>query len=116
MRESKFRAWDKKHKIMVYLDRLNITGDSVGWVDDEDGTEYEVGNAWKDEAFPLMQFTGLHDKNGKDVFEGDIVRHTADPKNPSPVIYHRGAFQVGNWPIGSFHESDIEVIGNTWES
>jgi len=51
-REIKFRAWDKKSKIMKY--DINIISNSFG---------------------ELLQFTGLKDKNGKEIYEGDIIEY-----------------------------------------
>ena len=73
MRKIKFRAWSVGTNAgeMIYLDRLNLTGDSVGWADDENGTEYEISD-----KCPLMQFTGLFDKSGKEIWEGDICKYS----------------------------------------
>lgn len=67
MREIKFRAWDKKRKVMFFVGALTFNDEKLGIaVDDEDWILRE--------KVELMQFTGLHDKNGKEIFENDLVK------------------------------------------
>jgi len=113
MKNIKFRVWDKKAKWML------------SW---EDILEGKTGNAWqffmqaiknKNDRFPIMQFTGLTDMNGKQIYEGDILKHYKmgdfDKKEPiiGEVIFDSNGVSAGYWPVG--HLDKCEVIGNIYE-
>lgn len=114
MRTIKFRAWDERNKKMILFDFKDIY---------EDGNTYRY-SGWPLENMPKMQFTGLLDKNGKEIFEGDIVSRFHDTQR-SAVEFKRGCFVShiqlsGGAPIAEEilcnDLSVTEVIGNIYEN
>lgn len=127
MREIKFRAWDKDNKIMSRP--LNV------WEAKDMLTGVYLTHTIRDpkDFLPeLMQYTGLKDKNGKEIWEGDLIRITSTPgkdafrdnlpdtNSIAKVFFKDGAFQTnfynsllrialpGNW--------QVEVIRNIYEN
>ena len=114
-REIEFRVYDKDLKKMRYLNNCH---DSI-WFH-EDGTGYyenmQTGlGGW---FSALMQYTGLKDKNGKKIFEGDILREYSNDIEDWVVSYEYGKF-VGTYDNvceDLYELSDLEIIGNIYEN
>lgn len=122
MREIKFRAWDKEENEMRQV--LVMAGDayeiSLG---DVHGYRYWQG----ENTFELMQYTGLNDKNGKEIYEGDIIGMVSPVVEGScwEVVWHNFSWQLllhGREDIKNYyvkvseHLKDDEVIGNIYEN
>jgi uncharacterized phage protein (TIGR01671 family) len=134
----KFRAWVKKEEEMVDVTTIEFTPDEEnpqGWIACpwEQGFNESIDTQEKDCVFKmedveLMQFTGLHDKNGKEVFEGDIVKSGTEFDDYTGLdcdLYGGNIYEVKNngWrfylepkSIYEVNLKNVEVIGNIYEN
>lgn len=100
MRELKFRAWHENKKIMfspnkMGAEQLTLSPDGRGFIN------VHSNSTEKSEYYPHlipMQYTGIKDKNGKEIYEEDILEHNDDDcydnGKYSSVSFYRGVFHV----------------------
>lgn len=112
----KFRAWLKEEKRMTDVHEMAFIDGEVYLISD-------VTGFYAYEEFKLMQSTGNKDKNGKEIFEGDIIKFSIDNgfyygvDEIGSVRYQLGAFHVDVFPlIDLIGDSEVEVIGNVYET
>jgi len=125
MRKIKFRAWDKKtsnifyHDEIYWFNRVSIKGY-------EHYQDVVLSTLLSDSDFILMQYTGLKDKNGKEIYEGDILKH---PNNNTlfeikyikeycgfRAVYDRNIYNHSAIILQIGDKGQAEIIGNIYEN
>jgi uncharacterized phage protein (TIGR01671 family) len=111
MKEVKFRRFDKHNKSMVYN---GICFDEFNCINDQ----------FNNDDFVYMQYTGLKDKNGKEIYSGDIVQledyegfyiSKVGKIGEVEIRYQDYDMNLISWAIGD-NIFSVEVIGNIYET
>lgn len=124
MREIKFRAFSPERNEMIYLSSgygcivsLETNGSHWGIFKENGRRGAYMNNNFGD---IIMQYTGLHDKNGKKIYEGDIVK---SDNECFFVVFEDGAFRIKSnkntfygTPLRQCIAKNMEAVGNIYEN
>ena len=124
MKEIKFRAWDKVKKEMINeLICFGKNADGTTWINHDNSFNNEKnGYMWNSRNLEIMQFTGIKDCEGKEIYEGDIVECYDHPTGidscTAEVVFLHGMFKAKDmsFPLSDYGTVWIKVLGNIYEN
>lgn len=122
MREIKFRAWVKEKKAIFEVILIDYVTKKVTYLLERVGHLLSIRDA-KFNDVELMQYTGLKDKNNKEIYEGDILFESFGERYYK-VVFENGSFKAefnGDFDEYSFDLIDVvaqgcEIVGNIYEN
>ena len=117
MKETKFRAWDESTNTMSYEVEFHRFSDCYGFRMELEHHKKHWVNV--DSKF-VMQYTGLKDKNGKEIYEGDLLKMDYHGDNIFEVVFDNGAFCIKPFmspdTLVDDYTDQAEIIGNIYEN
>lgn len=129
MRQVKYKAWDKVEKEWIDIKHFGFENGELWYVQAIDKNERDIDPPYFPDSndIELIEYTGMSDRDGVEVFEGDIVELlTKYGKDVGVVVFIEGCFKIrwdskNKFPknremIGHYYiNSKTKVIGNVYE-
>ena len=112
-RDIKFRAWDKQHKEMTMVNTLSFNLSTMNRNEEYRLNyiiEFKLGSLVRQDGENMMQYIGLKDGHGKEIYEGDIVK---DQSNGNMISVTWNDERCG-WNIDK--KKPLEIIGNIYQN
>lgn len=117
MNEIKFRAWDKATRKVLEVIEIDFQGMEILVIDHDEQEAREAVHG----HYELMQYTGLKDKNGVEIYEGDIIKYSniyvsnylweVSHGRAELVLKNKSAIK----PLNDVNSIYLKVIGNIYE-
>ena len=92
MRKIKFRAWLKEDKKMVNVETMDFTDKSIQYLEKSEFINAYLLRRVSFDDVKLMQYTGIKDKNGKEIYENDLI--SCNKHKNIVVFFEGGCFKV----------------------
>ena len=113
------RPWPEGFSILGEVTCFDLIGQQLNEINPNIPTVEQLNDV------VITQWTGLHDKNGKEIWEGDVIGYDNSGFDPSEgdsprivetVLFESGCFTTKSFPIYELTEDNIEVLGNVHEN